>query len=133
MKIYKPTQKFSKNYKDTELASYFISKEGKIFIQTYPNGKIGDEGEEIEWRDEIIVMNTDESIKEKYVTEEDILPFKINQYCISADYWAVKIAQIEEMGDCNVYNTYWWSKIYHYGSQDNLRLMNAEEIARYVA
>lgn len=133
MKIYKPTSKFFKNYKDTELASYFVNSEWKIYMQTYPKGKIDSDGDELCCDDEIIIMQLKEALNEKYITEEDIFPFKINQYCISADYGVVKIAQIEERKECNVYNTYWWSKIYHYGSPDNLRLMNAEEIARYIA
>lgn len=132
MKLYKPTSKFLKTYKDTSLASYFISKEGKIFIRTYPNGKIDDEGEENEWNDDIIVMNADEAIKEKYVIEEDVLPFQINQYCMSADYGVVTIAWIEERKDYNVYMLVWGNKVYHYGSQDNLRLLTPEETARYI-
>lgn len=132
MKLYKPTSKFLKTYKDTSLASYFISKEGKIFIHTYPNGKIDDEGEENEWNDDIIVMNADEAIKEKYVIEEDVLPFQINQYCMSADYGVVTIAWIEERKDYNVYMLVWGNKVLHYGSQDNLRLLTAEETARYI-
>lgn len=132
MKLYKPTSKFLKTYKDTDLASYFISKEWKIFIQTYPKGKIDLDGDKIEWNDEIVIINTDEAIKEKYVIEEDILPFQINQYCMSADYGVVMIAWIEERKDCNVYMTVWGNKVYHYGSEDNLRLLTEEETAKYI-
>lgn len=133
MKLYKPTTKFLKNYKDTDLASYFISNEWKIFMQTYPKWKIDSDGDEIEWSDEIVVMNIDEAMKEKYIIEEDILPFKINQYCMSVDYGVVIIVWIEERKDCNVYMIAWGNKVYHYGSQDNLRLLTTEETARYVA
>lgn len=132
MKLYKPTSKFLKTYKDTSLASYFISKEGKIYMQTYPNWKIDDEGEAIGWNDEIVVMNADEAKKEKYIIEEDVLPFQINQYCMSADYGVVTIAWIDERKDCNVYMLVWGNKVYHYGSQDNLRILTAEETARYI-
>lgn len=92
MKLYKLTSKFLKTYKDINLASYFVSNEGKIYMRTYPNGKISDDGKDIDWDDEIVIMKTDEALKEKYVAEEDILPFQINQYCMSADYGVVKIA-----------------------------------------
>ena len=133
MKLYKPTSKFLKTYKDTDLISYFVSKEWKIYAQTYPDWKIDNEGDKNEWSDEILIMKTDEAIKEKYILEEDILPFKINQYCMSADYGVVIIVWIDERKDCNVYMTAWGNKVYHYGSEDNLRLLTEEEVARYIA
>lgn len=133
MKLYKLTSKFLKTYKDINLASYFVSNEGKIYMRTYPNGKISDDGKDIDWDDEIVIMKTDEALKEKYVAEEDILPFQINQYCMSADYGVVKIAWVEERKEYNIYLTVWWKGIHHYGSPDNLRLLTAEEIARYIA
>jgi len=61
-------------------------------MQTYPKGKIDSDGDEICCDDEILVMQQKEALNKKYITEEDILPFKINQYCISADYGVVTIA-----------------------------------------
>lgn len=134
MKLYKPTSKFKKNFKDTNLASYIISNEGKIYMRTYPNGKIDDEWNENDWNDEVLVMRVDETLKEKYVVIEDVVPFRINEYCMSADYGVVKIAWIEEHDDYNSYYFVWGNRcINHYGNPETLRYLTQEEIVRYIA
>lgn len=133
MKIYKPTSKFLKTYKDTNLISYIISSEWKIYAKTYPDGKIDSDWNAISYNDEVLIMRSDEAISGKYIVSEDVLPFRINTYCMSSDYGVVKIAWVEERDDHNVYYILWYGRsINHYGSSETLRYLTPEEIARYI-
>lgn len=132
MKKYSFTPKFRKLYKDTNNVTYFISSELKIYMRTYENGRVDSEGETHDWDNETRLMTAEEVKKGKYITSEDVLPFKIGQYCMSEEHGAVQIASVEERQDHNYYLIHGGKSISHYGNEEYLRPLTPTEMSRYV-
>ena len=133
MKKFTLSPKFRKSYKDTNNVRYFISSDLYIYMQTNPEGFFSKDWEDQGWEEETKLVSKQDAEKNGYIISEDIEPFKIGQY-LMCDKKAVRVASVEECN--NNYNHYKFEggdSYSHYANDDSIRLMTAEEIARYVS